>query len=164
MVNSTGAINQDPTNGQPNLLYYDQILRSLSTKNFQPGMSPETVRDDKIVLPALTNHQWDNLEPLGKLQVGELVFARGTSKLSSRSKLVLDELVDKLKTWPDYYVIIRGNSSTKGDLEANKKLSLSRATTAMKYLIDKKVHQNRVKAVGGTPSGRSSVTFVLGRP
>jgi len=160
---STGSISGDPTNGKPNLLYYDKILADMQVHKFHPGMKAETVRDDSIVLPALTDKQWDTLIPVGKLEVPQLVFARGTARLSSRSATVLDGLIEKLKTWPQFYVLVRGNASKRGDLEANKALALARATAAKTYLVNKGVSPNRVRAAAGEPSGSTSVNFVLGQ-
>ena len=91
------------------------------------------------------------------------VFARGTSTLTSRSQTVLDELMENLENWPQYYLLIRGNASLEGDLEANRALARARAKAAEAYLIQNGVSQNRVRALGGEPSGTTSVSFVLGQ-
>ena len=144
-------------------MYYDQILRELQTNGFHPGLGSEGVRDDRVELERLTDKQWTQLVPVGTLEVPELVFARGTSRLSSRSQLTLDDLVSQLNTWPQYYVLIRGNASTIGDLEANKALAQSRAEAAADYLKQQGISDVRVRAVGVEPSGTTSVSFVLGQ-
>ncbi len=160
---STGAIAADPTNNQPNRLYYDRILADLKAAEFHPGLDVEKIRDETSELPRLDDTRWDELVPVGTLQVPPLVFARGTSKLTSRSRLVLDDLIGKLVAWPQYYLLIRGNASLQGDLDANTALALARAKSAEAYLIQNGVHENRVRAVGGEPSGTTSVSFVLGQ-
>jgi ABC-type nitrate/sulfonate/bicarbonate transport system substrate-binding protein len=160
---TTGAIASDPTDDQPNLLYYDKILADLKAAGFHPGLDVEKIRDETAALPRLDARQWETLVPVGTLQVPPLVFARGTSKLSSRSRIVLDDLIEKLAAWPQYYLLIRGNASLQGDLEANKALAETRAAAAAEYLTQNGVSQNRVRAVGGEPSGTTSVTFVLGQ-
>ena len=160
----TGEIADDPTGGKPHLLYYDRILSGLQQESFHPGLEIEEIRDDKIQLPELSETQWGKLVPVGTMEVPPLVFARGTATLSQQSRMMLDELVQKLQTWPQYYVLVRGNASLRGDPKANKALALSRAKAAEEYLIQSGINQNRVRAVGGTPSGTTSVTFVLGQP
>ena len=51
-----------------------------------------------------------------------------------------------------------------GDLAANKLLAEQRAAAAKAYLVEAGVDPNRIRAVGGEPSGRTSVSFVLGQP
>ena len=157
----TKAIIRDPTNGKPNLLYYTDILEEMAQGNFHPGF--EKIRDDKTVLPALTENQWESLQPVGTLQVPPIAFRRGTSDIEENSRAVLDDLVAKLETWPQYYVVVRGNASLRGDLDANKKLAEQRAEAAKSYLIGRGVHVNRIRSVAVDPNGRSSVDFVLGQ-
>jgi hypothetical protein len=159
---STGGMVADPTGGRPNVMYYDRILAQLQHSNFHPGLSDETIRDDTIELPALTDAQWEQLVPVGTLEVPPLVFARGTSRLTSASQHVLADLVTKLNTWPQYYVLIRGNASRQGDLEANQALAEARARAAEQQLIGQGISQNRVRALGVEPSGTTSVSFMLG--
>ena len=163
VLQSTGAIDNDPTGGQANRLYYNKALAALRDEGFQPGMSPERVRDDRIVLPSLSDNQWAELRPVGKLQVRPLVFARGTSRLTGGSKATLNSLVEQLETFPQYYVMVRGNASRKGNIDANKKLAKQRADAAEKYLIEQGVHANRIRAIAGELSGQTNVTFVFGQ-
>lgn len=156
----SGGISTDPTDGRPNLLYYDKVLRRLQDMNFHPGA--ESIRDD-TELPALSDLEWDGLVPVGTMEVPPLVFARGTTTLTQKSHVVLDDLMQKLQTWPQYYVLIRGNASLRGDLELNEQLALDRAKAAQQYLTRSGINKNRVHAVGGTPSGATSVSFVLGQ-
>lgn len=159
----SGAIESDPFEGKASLLYYSKSLEEIKAAGFQAGMQQETIRDDVLQLSVLQNSEWDRLSPVGTLSVPQLSFARGTDKLSEHSIAILDELYDKLRTWPQYYLLIRGNASLRGDLEANQALALSRAETARKYLIAKGIKEHRVNARGGTPSGSSSVSFIFGK-
>lgn len=158
VLQSTGAIAKDPTEGNPNYLYYAKVFEEL--QNFHPGEDREDVRS--IDLPALDDSQWEKLTEVGTARVPSLVFARGTDRLTQRSLSVLDELAGKLTT-TRFYVLIRGNASTVGDLEQNKLLAERRAQAAHEYLIEKGVDRNRIRAFGGPPSGTTSVTFMLGQ-
>jgi flagellar motor protein MotB len=158
----TGAIAADPTGGQPNKLYFDTLLRNLRDAGFHPGDETEEVRE-ATELVELSDEQWQKLVPVGTLSVPDLVFPRGTASLTSTSQLTLDELVEKLATWPQYYVIVRGNASLLGDLEANKALASRRAKATEEYLIRNGVSPGRIRAVGVDPSGTTKVNFVLGQ-
>lgn len=155
---STEAIPEDPVDGKYNLWFYSKALEDLKT--FHPGDQMETVRD--IQLPPLSDAQWKQLTSIGTAKVTPLVFARGTDRLTGRSKAVLDDLATSLNS-TRLYVSIIGNASTTGNLEQNKKLAESRARVAQDYLISKGVHKNRIRALGSEPSGMTSVTFRLGQ-
>lgn len=158
----TNAISFDPTSGQPNLLYYNRTLENLNAMNFHPGFAPESVRDESVKLRSLTESEWDELRPIGTLEVPQLHFARGSDILLDRSKIVLDNLKSKLDTFPHYYLRIEGQASRQGSIEVNTQLALRRAQAAEGYLRSLGVNANRIKAVGGEPSGATTVSFVLG--
>jgi outer membrane protein OmpA-like peptidoglycan-associated protein len=155
---STGAIDQDPTNGQYNRLFFDQPLASLQTRNFHPGLQNEQVRE-QAQLVALTDAQWKSLVPVGTLSVPELTFARGSATLTEQSRSVLDELAEKLKSWPQYYLHVRGSASNKGDAEANRLLASKRASTVVEYLLSLGMPSERIRSIEGGPSGEMRVTF-----
>jgi outer membrane protein OmpA-like peptidoglycan-associated protein len=60
-------------------------------------------------------------------------------------------------------LLIRGNASTRGNVEANKKLALERAVSALDYLKSHGVEGNRMRAVAGDLTGETSVQFVFGQ-
>lgn len=152
----SNVISNDPTNGKFNLLYNDKVLKNVSNNlNLSEFISEKT-------LPQLSDDEWNSLLPIGTLEVPEIQFARGTNKINSRSKLVLDELAKKLETFPNYYVMIKGNASSIGNAEANQALALNRAKAVEKYLLEKGISNRRLKAVQGN-LGESSVSFVLGQ-
>lgn len=157
VLRESGSIDKDPTDGNPNYLYNDSILRDLS--DFQPGVESETIRG--TAMPRLTDEQWSSLVQVGKARAPTLVFARGRAKLTERSRSLLDELAGTLQS-TRYYVIVRGNASLQGDLEANKLLAEQRAKEVERYLIAQGVDRDRVRAIGVEPSGSTSVSFVLG--
>jgi hypothetical protein len=162
VLKKTDGIDSDPTDGHPEQLYYPRLLRDMADANFHPGIQREKIRTENDLLPELSESEWDDLVPIGTLEVPELIFARGTDRLSNTSEIHLDELNEKLKSFPTYYVLVRGNASTVGDKEANCILAMQRAKATENYLLSKGVHKNRIRAVAGEPTGATSVTFVLG--
>ena len=158
----TGGLKDDPTNGQSSRLFYEQALRDLQASGFHPGVSPESVRED-ITLNELSESQWARLEPVGTVDVPPLIYARGTSRLTESSMVKLDSLLETLETFPRYYLMVRGNASSRGDAEANRKLAKQRADAALQYLLQKGVPSARLRAMDGEITGQTSVTFVLGQ-
>jgi outer membrane protein OmpA-like peptidoglycan-associated protein len=157
----TGAISKDPTNGKPTMWYYDAILKRLFDSSWHPGFGPETVREEKKLL-ALTDQEWAKLKPVGTLQVQRLVFSRGTSNITTASETTLTDLAEKLKAWPQYYLIVRGNASSDGDVDANLKLASARANSAVEWLVEHGVDRNRIRAESAKPNGSTTVAFILG--
>jgi outer membrane protein OmpA-like peptidoglycan-associated protein len=73
-------------------------------------------------------------------------------------------VAEKLKTWPQCYLKVRGNTSSRGDPEANKKLAKARAQVAVDYLLNQKgVSPNRIRGESGQSNGSTTVDFVLGQ-
>lgn len=155
---STSGIEADPTKGNASYLYTPAVFEKL--RDFHPGEDPERIRE--VRLPRLREEQWLELDPVGTARVPKLVFGRSSDRLIGSSRLVLDELAEKLLT-TRFYLLIQGNASRVGDLAANKDLAQRRAKAAEAYLVSQGVDQNRIRAVGGEPSGETSVSFVLGQ-
>lgn len=163
LLTQSGTLSSDPTGGRPATLFYEKPLAALQASGFHPGSSDEAIREVES-LPQLSEAQWNRLVPVGTAQVPSLIYARGTSRLTQSSQAKLDDLVDNLQSWPRYYLMVRGNASTRGDEEANRKLARTRAEAALQYLLTKGVPAAKMRAMDGELSGQTSVTFVLGQP
>ena len=159
---ATGGLNKNPLEGEYNRMFFDRPLRSLQETAFHPGINDEQIRGN-APLPSLSAAQWDTLLPVGTLSLPPLVFGRGTARLTDQSQQTLLELVEQLKSWPQYYLMIRGNASTKGNVEANRKLADERATAALEFLKIQGVDANRMQTVTGDLTGETSVQFVFGQ-
>lgn len=159
MLARSDAISDDPTGGQPNLLYYPGVLKELKDSDFHPGVSaadPEEIRQEKT-LPALTEDQWTSLKKIGTLNIPDLVFPRGSSELTASAKETLDQLVTNLNTWPTYYITVSGSSAS------DPQLALDRAKAAEDYLASKGIAKTRIRALAGKSLGATRVNFVLGQ-
>jgi outer membrane protein OmpA-like peptidoglycan-associated protein len=158
VLSSTGAIDDDPVDGQFNRLFFDRPLAGLQTRNFHPELNNEQVRE-QVTLVALDEKTWETLVPVGTLSAPELLFARGSSNLTEQSRSILDELAEKLKSWPQFYLKVRGSASNKGDAEANRALAAKRADTVVEYLLSIGMPKERIRSSEGGPSGDTRVTF-----
>ena len=158
---ATNAISSDPTNGEPNLLYYKTILKDLKDEDFHPEGTEGDI-DDSLELRALSDREWNQLEKVGTLKVKELVFRRGTADLENRSRNTLDDLADKLQT-QRYYVEIEGVAMRKGNQELNKRVAADRSQAALDYLIQHGIDANRIRAAKPVLESKPSVRFRLGQ-
>lgn len=82
--------------------------------------------------------------------------------MSGLSNATLDGLVGTLETWPQYYLIVRGNTSAEGNVDANRQLALDRSKAAVEYLVSKGVNRNRINSDTSKPNGSTTVSFILG--
>lgn len=92
---------------------------------------------------------WARLREVGSLKVEPIGFTRGTATLDEDGRAALDRLVERLRHYPHYRVMVRGHTGTGGDPQANVELSKQRARSVAEYLLA--THQldgNRVHAVG----------------
>lgn len=163
LLKSSGAIKQDPTEGKLSRLFFDRPLAQLMSQNFYPGLQDEAIREQET-LPALSDKQWELLVPIGTLSVPELAFQRGSSKLTETSSQTLQDLANRLRSWPDYYLLIRGNAAnTGGNQAANEELAAKRAVAVLEYLQSLGIPTARMRAMRGEVAKSSSVTFVVGQ-
>lgn len=174
---ATGALpKQNPVRGTENNLYYDQMLAALQADGFHParkvnvlgsmaGMAGlDAVRSDDD-LPALSDDAWNELIGVGNIKVNKIAFGRGSSSINVGGKRVLRDLADRLSSFPQYYLMVVGNSTAKGDPEANLALAQQRSDAVGEYLATLGVTSTRLKAKAAPPNNRttSSVSFVVGQ-
>ena len=79
-------------------------------------------------------------------------FASGQTGLSSKSKAMLDEIVEQLMSESDAQIVVVGHADgapvLRGTYRSNWDLSQSRANSAAKYLKSKGIDASRIEAVG----------------
>ncbi len=77
-----------------------------------------------------------------------LTFETGSANLTEASKTQLDNLAAILTAYPDTKIRIEGHTDNTGDAANNKKLSLDRANTVKNALLQRKVVNQRIEAIG----------------
>lgn len=174
---ATGALpEQNPVRGTESNLYYDQMLIALQASGFHParkinllgsmaGMAGLDAIRTEDNLPALSNDEWNSLIGVGNIKVNRIAFGRGSSKINIGGRRELRDLADRLSSFPQYYLLVVGNSTAKGDAAANLALAQQRSDAVGKYLATLGVSINRVKAKAAPPTNKttSSVSFVIGQ-
>jgi len=94
--------------------------------------------------------------PVVKREVRELLdfaqravqFDVGKSTLKSESNPILDQIVQILRSNPDYGIAISGHTDSTGETYKNLDLSETRAKACYDYLINKGVSSDRLNYVG----------------
>ncbi|MBN2036374.1 MAG: OmpA family protein [Chitinispirillaceae bacterium] len=78
-------------------------------------------------------------------------FQSGKATLLSGSFVVLDEVAESLREWPEVNIEIQGHTDNTGNAAMNLQLSQERAESVRQYLIDKGIAPDRLTAVGYGP-------------
>ncbi len=83
-----------------------------------------------------------------KLVLEGIQFSSGSTTISARSYMVLNEVVNSLVGYPEVKLTVHGYTDSVGKESTNLRLSQERAESVMNYFIGKGVERNRLKAVG----------------
>jgi len=79
--------------------------------------------------------QWNSLREVGSLKIRPIVFQSGQAELTPDGKFELEKAISNLKHYPNFRVLVKGHTGTRGDAEANKILSQKRAETVANFLV-----------------------------
>lgn len=79
-----------------------------------------------------------------------LTFKFGTSEFNNpaAAKKQLQQYIDTLKDFPDYSVVIKGYTDSKGSASANQKLSKARAQSVANLFIAAGVKKKQIRVIG----------------
>ena len=158
VMQQTGLIDTLPLDGAYHQIYYDQPLRQLRDEKFHPGTKLDLIaganglKDENasaaVRLAPLTDSQWEALLPIGHFHVEEIGFPRMSDKLTLQNTRKLEDLAQRLKNWPSYYVTIIGQSQYSEDQEINRmatELAQHRAESAAQMLIRNGIASTRLR-------------------
>ncbi len=92
---------------------------------------------------------WQRLKEIGNLKLNPIGFQRGTADLTYEGKLELDHVMDRVRHYPNFRLLVKGHSALRGDPEANRALSQERADAVAQYLqLTYGIDVNRVHSIG----------------
>jgi outer membrane protein OmpA-like peptidoglycan-associated protein len=96
----------------------------------------------------LENLQLRETESGVVVTLGDVLFATGQAQLVEGGRSSLEEVVDLLQTEPDKKIRVEGHTDSRGDAEANLKLSEQRAQAVLEALVSMGVDSERISALG----------------
>ncbi len=120
---------------------------------YTSGLGAEAAAPDKSGAPrvfgALDEKQWDSLAEVGTLKIRPITFQSGAAELSAEGKQELDSAAQNLAHYPNFRVVVRGHTGTRGDPGSNRELSLERADAVKRYLtVTHAIDETRLRTVG----------------
>jgi OmpA-OmpF porin, OOP family len=113
----------------------------------------KVLRNIELALPSGASHNAESTHTVGKvMRLDDLNFDAGRAVISASSFSELDEVVLMLKNNPRMVIQLEGHTDTRGNANANLKLSEERVKSVKSYLISKGGNKGRIKtkAFGGS--------------
>ncbi|MBN2531673.1 MAG: OmpA family protein [Spirochaetales bacterium] len=97
----------------------------------------------------LTEEQWNRLKVVGSLKLRPITFSSGTEELDELGEMQLDIIVESIKHYPNFRIVVKGHTDARGDAKANLVLSQKRADAVKKYMTHYyTISENRIRAIG----------------
>ncbi|MBI1957495.1 MAG: OmpA family protein, partial [Candidatus Niyogibacteria bacterium] len=98
---------------------------------------------------ALSSDGWGKLRRVGAVKVEPIQFQSGKAMLELPEREKLDRMVETLRHYPKYRILVEGHTGTRGNADENLRLSQERAESVQRYLeVTYSVDANRMRAVG----------------
>lgn len=82
------------------------------------------------------------------IRLNNIYYNYNDAKILKAARPDLDYLYELMQQYPDMVIELSSHTDARGNDEFNQKLSQRRADSAKKYLVDKGVPDERIKAVG----------------
>lgn len=152
ILRDSGDFSQNPLpDSDPYMITNRTFLEKIYNSTVQNGFIGSSAGAPRAALKfkELSDSAWNALREVGTLRVEPITFQSGTSMLGVEGKAQIDRIADRLNQYPAFRVLVKGHTNTRGDREANIKLSKERADAVARYLkITHGVDSNRIRAVG----------------
>lgn len=157
VLSSAGDFASNPIpDNNPYRLTNSTFLEQLFTGGISGFTLPGGKGNNKVqansletVFSPLEEQEWLSLKEIGTLKVEPIIFQRGSTRLTMLAKQVVDKAVMRLKHYPNFRVVVRGHTGTRGDRDENIKLSRQRAEAVARYMtITYGIDGNRLRIEG----------------
>jgi len=145
-----GDFDQSPVPGDdPYRLTSKQFVQQLYQRTYPNGAVFSRENSLRGDFPPLAEKAWGQMRRVGTLKVEPISFRRGTGLLDLEGKRTIDQIVERLRRYPSFRILVEGHTGLAGEQEQNLKLSLSRAESVTRYLmVTYDIDPDRLRAVG----------------
>ena len=127
----------------------DKILPSITYAANLNGRSPKQIKDStEQVWAAIEKKRQDSIAAVSMESKFIVYYGFDKSVLTSKEKLVLDSLYNKLQKMPSTYLIVGAFTDCVGSFKYNYTLSVKRAKYVVSYLKKKGLPSNRFVSNG----------------
>jgi len=87
-------------------------------------------------------------QSIGSIDFSQISFERGSASLTRESQTTLMQLVQVLRTFPQFRIRVAGHTDNTGRAEVNLRISRQRASSVAEFLIDNQVKPQQIIAQG----------------
>jgi outer membrane protein OmpA-like peptidoglycan-associated protein/DNA-binding transcriptional LysR family regulator len=145
-----GDFDRSPVPGDdPYRLTSKQFIQQLYQRTYPNGASVSRENSLSGDFKPLSDQAWAAMRRVGTLKVEPISFRRGTGLLDLAGKRTIDMIVERLRRYPSFRILVEGHTGLAGDAQQNLKLSLSRAKAVTRYLrVTYNIDDDRLRAVG----------------
>ena len=106
----------------------------------------------------ISDSEWLSLSVVGSLKIRPVTFRSGTSTVDESGQDQIKEIVESIRHYPNFRILVKGHSGMKGDMAANSELSRVRAEAVKKiFVTGYGMDPNRIRTNGvgsGEPLSR----------
>ena len=136
----------------------NRLMESLKPfQDFGYNIKAHVIAEDTTKIRC--QNQFDNL-----LNKSQILFSSGKETINKASYELLRQLGQIAQSCPDYFLNIAGHTDSQGGKEANLLLSLKRAQSVAKWLINWGIDEQRIETVGyGSEHPIADNSLVSGR-
>jgi outer membrane protein OmpA-like peptidoglycan-associated protein/ABC-type nitrate/sulfonate/bicarbonate transport system substrate-binding protein len=151
LVNSRDFSDNPLTDKDPYTILNSSFIKELYISSVF-NSSAATVSEDSTLsrkFSKLSDSQWEKLTRIGALKLRAISFRSGTSVLDGNGKEQVKNIVDNIRHYPNFRILIKGHTGLRGNPAANRALSLKRAMAVrdeLQYTFN--IHKNRIRVVG----------------
>jgi outer membrane protein OmpA-like peptidoglycan-associated protein len=146
ILTQSGALAANPLPGGD---AYRILNRQFVAQAFGAAGGTPDPGQQEVGFKPLDEAAWGQLREVGTLKTVPLGFRSGTAELSPDSLAALDPVVEALKHYPKFRVLVKGHTGLSGDVEQNRKLSQERAQAVAAHLQTQYgIAASRLRVVG----------------
>ncbi len=113
----------------------------------KPGVS-DVLTEGFEMGTLLANVEMQPISMNTEIEINNIYYDKGSARLKTKAKKELDELALVLNDNKNLLVEIGSHTDSRGDTKFNQNLSLKRAESVVKYLIDNGISKERMVARG----------------
>ena len=147
----TGDFDSNPLpNEDPYTLINSSFIETIYISGYTPDAAEADAENSlERKFPPLSEEQWEKLKVVGSLTLRHVTFRSGTSELDEWGELQIDQIVENVRHYPNFRIVIEGHTSSRGDEQANLALSRERADSVKGYMVHYySIDPDRIRAAG----------------